>query len=927
MQQVNRRDFLKGLSAAGAGVGVLSSGKAWGLNRLEPINDTLDAEYPYRGWEDLYRKEWTWDKVGRAAHCINCIGNCAFDVFVKDGIVLREEQIAKYPSINAAIPDANPRGCQKGAIHSSAMYDADRIRYPLKRVGERGEGKWQRISWDQAAEEIADKVIDIFEKYGPGKLKTHQGSGANSMVRGAAGARFSALLGGIQLDGFSDVGDLNTGAHLAYGTPLESFTSDAWFDADYILLSVFNPNVTRIPDAHYLWEAQHNGCRIVSTAPDMNPSSIHADLWMPVRPGSDCFLAMSMIHVVITENLFQADFMKEQTDLPVLVRADNNKLLRESDLTDGGSDQVFYHWDLNTHQAVKIKGSMGAEDADATLDLAGVDPALEGEFEVNGIKVRPAFEYVKKEAEKYAPEDTREQTGIHPDIVRREARRFAEAKKAIVMVGFGASRFSNGIYIGWTYALLLALTGHGGKTGGLDTSWTTWNHPMVGHLRTLGGKKLPRAEPGGLGEFLRGNMIEGARKHFDNEKLKARVGFDLDEMEEMIQESLDEGWMPYYGEIKGMISSFDNTFRRNKMAETYRKEHLRQASELYANINVRMDSTAEWADYVLPAASHYEAWDLRTQGYHRFCNVFTESVPPVGDSKPDWEIFALLTKKIQERALARGVTSFEDGDMSRDLHTIYDDYTDGGKLKTAYDATKWLVDNSPEFGGISLEDAAERGFIVLNEKGGVNQPLVSDEPYNPFTAQAQGKKPYKTLTGRITFYCDHPRFERLKSTVPTARLHAGAQASNYPLEFNSPHTRWGIHSNWRTNRYMLRLQRGEPHVYLNPELARERGIKDGDHVRVFNDTGEFFAQAKFYPSLPKTSVMMEHGWEPHQYIQRKPMNNAMATFLQPLELVGGWGHLRFMMGHWNANQLTHDAAFDIERADPGVYYGNSDNAS
>ena len=102
---------------------------------------------------------------------------------VKDGIVLREEQLAKYPQINPNVPDANPRGCQKGAIHSSAMYEGDRLRYPMKRVGKRGEGKWKRMEWDEITEEIADKVIDIFVKHGPGKLMTHTGSGNLSMVR------------------------------------------------------------------------------------------------------------------------------------------------------------------------------------------------------------------------------------------------------------------------------------------------------------------------------------------------------------------------------------------------------------------------------------------------------------------------------------------------------------------------------------------------------------------------------------------------------------------------------------------------------------------------------------------------------------------------------------------------------------------------
>lgn len=910
MWKLRRRDFLKGLGLTSTGA--LLSGNVWALNRLEPIGDTLASEYPYRSWEDLYRNEWAWDHVGHAAHCINCMGNCAWDVYVKDGIVIREEQIAKYPQVNPHVPDANPRGCQKGAIHSTAMYEADRLRYPLKRAGERGEGKWQRISWDQATEEVADKIIDIFEKYGPGKLKTHQGSGNQTMVRQSAPNRFASLVGGIQLDGFTVVGDLSTGAHLAYGNPLESFTSDAWFDADYILLGMINPNATRIPDAHYIWEAKYNGARITSTAPDYNPSAIHTDLWMPIKQGSDPFLAMSFVNVIIEERLFKPAFMKEQTDLPMLVRRDNGKLLREADLVEGGSDEVFYHWDQTRGEAVRAKGSMG--DDDKTLVLGDVDPALEGEFEVEGIAVTTVFEQVKQEAAKYPPESTFEHTNIHPDVVRQEARHLAAARKAIVMLGYITSSYSNCLYIGWGYALALALTGHGGRTGGLDTSWVVWNHPRWTELANFEGKKSARYEPGGLGEVLRGGMMDGIRRHFDNEKLKARTGFDVDEMEAMMQESIDEGWMPYYGEIKGMISIADNTFRRNKIAETYREEHLRQASELYVNINVRMDSTAEWADYVLPAASHYEAWDLRTQGYHRFCNVFTQSVPPVGECKPDWDIMALLTRKIQERAIARGIGPIQDGEVTRDLHTIHDDFTRNGELNTDYDVFRYIVENSPEFDGVSVEEATERGFIVMNEQAGLNQPLEKDQPYNPFTAQTDGKQPYETLTGRITFYCDHPRFVKLKSTVPTARLYAGPEASNYPLHFYSPHARWGIHSNWRSNKYLLRLQRGEPNIYINPKLAAERGIRDGDRVKLFNANGEFFAQAKFYPSIPVDSIMMEHGWEPHQYIHRKPMNNSHATLLQPLELVGGWGHLQFIYAKWNANQVIHESSYDIALA-------------
>ncbi|MEL6311790.1 MAG: molybdopterin-dependent oxidoreductase, partial [Pseudomonadota bacterium] len=390
---------------------------------------------------------------------------------------------------------------------------------------------------------------------------------------------------------------------------------------------------------------------------------------------------------------------------------------------------------------------MGSEEK--TLVLGDVDPALEGTFEVGGIPVTTVFERVKAEAANYPPEATEAATGIAPSMVRGEARAFARARKAILMHGFNIGRYSNGIYTGWAQSLMLALTGHGGKTGGVDTSWIDWKHIPWLQLALFNFQKFPRLEAGGLGEFQRGHMLEHAKKHFDPVKLKERVGFDLDELEEMIDESIGKGWMPYHGDMKGLISIADNKFRRNKHADKYRERILEEVKELFVNINVRMDSTAQWADYLLPAASHYEAWDLRSVGFHRFVNVFSRPVDPIGEAKPDWEIMALLARKIQDRAVARGVGAYKDGSVTRDLHTIWDDFTDGGTLLTDYDATKWLVDNSPEFGGVTLEEATEQGFIVMNAEGGNNQPIPADEPYNPFVAQTEGKKPCDPAGQRV----------------------------------------------------------------------------------------------------------------------------------------------------------------------------------
>jgi hypothetical protein len=86
------------------------------------------------------RRKWTWDKVVRGSRGINCTGHCAWNVYVRNGIVWREEQQGEYGRSGEDTPDYGPRGCQKGARHAKHMYGKQRVLYPMKRVGERGAG-------------------------------------------------------------------------------------------------------------------------------------------------------------------------------------------------------------------------------------------------------------------------------------------------------------------------------------------------------------------------------------------------------------------------------------------------------------------------------------------------------------------------------------------------------------------------------------------------------------------------------------------------------------------------------------------------------------------------------------------------------------------------------------------------------------------
>ncbi len=169
---VDRRGFLKGSGGALLSLGLLHLIPAAPTPGLASPETEAAAPLPkddYQEWQDVWRERWTWDEVVHSSHArANCVSTCSWDIFVKDGIAWREEQNAIYEACEPGVPDANPRGCQKGACYTQLMYEGSRITHPLRRVGERGSGSWKRVSWDEALLEIADAMIDAAQSQGAG---------------------------------------------------------------------------------------------------------------------------------------------------------------------------------------------------------------------------------------------------------------------------------------------------------------------------------------------------------------------------------------------------------------------------------------------------------------------------------------------------------------------------------------------------------------------------------------------------------------------------------------------------------------------------------------------------------------------------------------------------------------------------------------
>jgi DMSO reductase family type II enzyme molybdopterin subunit len=950
--EINRRTFLEGAGLLTLSLLRLQVGPSSAL-AMEGKSLGAATGAKYRSFEDVYREQWKWDRVVRAAHhVVNCASSCPFNLFVKDGIVLREEQNPVMEANNSSLPDFNPRGCQKGVCFSQLMYSPARLFHPLKRVGERGEGRWKRITWDEALDEITEKILEVSVEHGPECVVYDSGT-ANAGYGAATSGELAFFdhQGATMLDGWAAVGDMPLGAILTWGLFNMDSSSDDYFNSDLVLLWLGNPSYTRIPDAHFLWEARYNGTKIVSIAPDYNASTMHCDQWVNVRMGTDSALGLAMANVLVSEKLYKESFVKEQTDLVLLVREDDGHFLRQADVNPGGADNVFYLWDRNTNRAVEAPGSEGLGRT-TTLQLGELDPALEGRFSVpltNGqkVSVRPVFESLKERLAKYTPEAASGITGIAADEIRELARQVGRAKAMSVFGSWGMMKHHHSDLFQRAIILLLALTGNVGRRGtgirigawymlsGIESimrdTEPTWFQKalmylfqptvreMIGFFRKFEDESMYMNVPALMFLYEHGGLkdvVTDPKYHGPN------PGKPHDEA---MRECIENRWVPLYprpGKTpKLYIHTRVNPLRRWPAPHVVERE-LWPKLDLIVGVNIKMSTTASKSDIVLPAAGYYERRGIKyAQSYVPYYAVGEKAVEPLGESKTEYEIFGLLARRVQARARAREVQPVLDAkDNPRDLAQIYDNWSRQGLLTPEDDLPYYdlATSKSSSMGYIPWKEAAERGAIRIQDLGPFRSHTNICSDYEPgdtvYSSQwfVQYKQPWPTLTGRMQFYIDHDWYLAAGEELPTHKDPPKA-GGDYPLRITGGHTRWSIHSTWVDEPHMLQLQRGEPAAFLSPTDAAARGIVDNDRIRMSNDIGGCELLAKISSSVQPGTVIVYHAWEPHQF---KDWRGSQEPIPSPWKAVHmteyGQLHYRFLWG--GPHHTPRGTTIEIQKA-------------
>lgn len=250
------------------------------------------------------------EKEVKRSFCEMCHSRCRVLVHSEDGQLVKIEEDHSYPLVNAVLPRST--ACQRLRAAKEEIYHPDRLNFPLKRVGKKGEGKWEQISWVQALDEIAERLKEIKGAYGAEALAATGGTGH---THEQFLTRFLNLFGSPNFVGASSIcsAPFVTTSLATFGWALRhriqlSLEKDALTKSVLIIGQNPKQSYTRIWKG--LCDAKAKGIKIIVSDPRKTETTELADLWLQVRPGTDPALLLSMIDVVIQEGLYDKEFVE-----------------------------------------------------------------------------------------------------------------------------------------------------------------------------------------------------------------------------------------------------------------------------------------------------------------------------------------------------------------------------------------------------------------------------------------------------------------------------------------------------------------------------------------------------------------------------------------------------------------------------------------
>lgn len=645
----------------------------------------------------------------RAACPHDCPDTCAMLVTVEKGRAVRVAGDAEHPFTNGFL-------CAKVNRYVERTYHRDRLTQPLRRVGPKGAGRFQPVSWDEALGEIAARLSAIARSTdGPQAILPYSYAGTMGMLQGSSmDRRFFHLLGASKLDRTICAMAGTMGMRMTVGANIGA-DAEGIPESDLVLLWGTNTLTSNPHLWPFILRARKRGARVVAIDPIRTRTAAQCDEWIAIRPGTDAALALGMMHVLFARGLDDADYLARHT-------------LGESELR---------------------------------ARVAEYPPALVASI-----------------------------TGVDAPVIERLGDAYGHARAAFIRVNYGLQRHAGGGMAVRTIACLPAVTGHWRRAGGGVQLSTSANFE-------LNKQALERPD---LSPPVRTiNMI--------------RLG------DALTRPDAGVGGPP----VRALVVYNSNPAAvapdRNAVLRGLARDDL-----LTVVLEHFQTDTADWADYVLPATTQLEHWDVHLAYGHHYITLNRPAIAPVGESKPNTEIFRMLARR-----------------MGLEHDVLHDD--DLSLMRQALDTP------SDKLRGVTFDALLERGWMRLNVP----------RPYLPF---ADGG--FRTPSGKCEFYSARMKemgLDPLPAYTPPYESpeRDPALAERYPLVLISSPAHEFLNSTF-VNVDALRRGAREPECILHPADAERRGIASGMRVAVHNDRGAFTAVARVEHTIREGVVWAPSIW-------------------------------------------------------------------
>ncbi len=811
--------------------------------------------------------------------CRACISNCGVIAHVQNGRVIKLEG-------DPADPMSQGRMCPKGLSGIQALYHPNRNKYPMKRVGERGGNQWERITWEEAIDTIADALMEMKDKTGLEGLLCTTGGGGNPQF--FSPPRFRNFWGAGNV---FEPGCAQCFLPREFTMPLINGVKDTSI-ADSNCNELYNPTVSI--ETYVMWgtgpaqnspaaggravvELRQAGTKTVVIDPRFTPDAARADVWLPIRPGTDVAMMLGWMNHIITNELFDAEYCTKWTNLPFLVdpRDPAGALLRASEVFEGvtSENEGYVYFDTATVSATKAF-ALGPDNE------AMYNPALFGAYDVTlkdgtTITCKTAFEAYKDQTAEYTLDKVAEICWVDASDLEQAINLYANCNSGGISLGVATDQSPQSTQAAIGAAALDSMMGFINKPGSPANTFASAKHSTVFPVGFISPdehgfqteenimNRLGYVEHKGLSGWLHSHIPTVLNAVLTGEPYQPHI------------------WIERSGNKMAMLAN------SSSWVDAFPKFDLIVHMYMYPT-----SFSTEAADILLPTAEWLETAFVQSRLY---TVLLRQPVTNLFECIDETFIWSKLAKALAERGHQGMIDSFDQeacGLAPAYWNTIEEYYE---CVAATVDMTWEEIKQAAPFNLVEPEEywdaVYEQAHAGLSEDGktyiGFSGCAAADIVDNPKKSGPYGDTLiYLGRHGNEAFEMPAASTEYMPMPYYREPEDMTEYSDEYPLVLSEGRIPYFHHGTLRNNPYIRELYPA-PEVWISPENAQEYGIENGDWVNIksprtdgldvfcdFNTGEELTAEgqalvkdgiygvARVTEGIAKGCVYMERFWNP-----------------------------------------------------------------